>query len=119
MSGEDLAVLKAVSDIIHTLGALPIGSLLVAVIFGPWIVMTLLNASQNKKFDAVAKMYESNARLVKKYEEVVDSLRQQIEGQQELIIMASTTMRGLDDSIKANLFCPLVRDKTKPREPHG
>lgn len=79
MSPEQIALLTAVAKILENIGSWPIGSLVVIIVFGPWIVMGFVSRSMEKRHEAAMKMYESNIKLVESYEkmagEQVDTIR--------------------------------------------
>jgi len=70
MSPEQITSLTAVAEIISQIGTWPIGSVLLAIIFGPWIMMVLTSRSMEKRHEAAMKMYEANVKLVENYEKV-------------------------------------------------
>jgi len=121
MTSEQISVIQTIAFVLDKLGSWPLGTLFFASIIGPWIVMFLLQraqdkryekdtAEENKRFEAVVKMYESNLKLVEGYEKMA-------ENQQDLIIMNTQAMQGMLDSIKSNLFCPIVRQGTEKKAP--
>lgn len=120
MNPEQVAVVKAVADIVASLGAMPLSSLLVAVVFGPWLVLMYVGWRQEKRFEAVVKMYEDNVQLVKDYQQLVQGYRSIVDGQQDLIIHTTQVLTGIKDVAENNLYCPWVRKETKGiKEPHG
>lgn len=119
MSPEQIAGLKAVADIISTLGAMPLASLLSLLILSPWVVMIWSTWQQNKRFEAVAEMYETNAQLVVDYQELVKGYKAIVEGQQDLIIHTTQVLTGVKSVAENNLYCPMVRKATQgSKEPH-
>lgn len=77
MTPDQAAALSAIASIIAQIGAWPIGTVIIAVIFGPWIMMWLASRSMEKKHEAAAKMFETaiemyknNVKLVENYETV-------------------------------------------------
>jgi hypothetical protein len=72
MTPEQIAALPAIASIITQIGTWPIGALIVAVIFGPWIVLIYVIRSVEKRHEAAKKMYESNVKLVVNYEKIAD-----------------------------------------------
>lgn len=79
MTPDQIAALTAVATTISEMGKWPIGSLLVAVVFGPWIIMGFVSWSMSKRHSAAMQMYENNIELVKSYErmasEQADTIR--------------------------------------------
>lgn len=79
MTPEQAALTSAISSIIAQVGTWPIGTVIIAVIFGPWIIMWLSSRSMEKKheaaskmFEAAIEMYKNNVKLVENYERIAD-----------------------------------------------
>lgn len=53
----------------------------------------------------VRQLYKNNVHLVEGYEKLAADLK-------DIILLSATTMTGVSDAIKANDFCPLVREAT-------
>lgn len=105
MSPQDLATATA---LLNGLSKLPLGTLAVLALVLPWIVLLvfswlnqrMMNAFRDQfkeetqeardRFEAVVRMYENNAGLVKNYEKLCGD-------QQDLIISNTTTMQRLID----------------------
>lgn len=102
MTPEQIAALTAISTIISKVGTWPIGSIVAAVVFGPWVVMGFISRGMEKRHEAAIKMYEENVKLVVSYEKVA-------EGLQDIIVLSTQTMTQVKDRIDANLFCPMMR----------
>ncbi len=120
MSPELVAVVKAVSDILSNLGAMPLSSMMIAVVFGPWLVLMYVAWRQEKRFEAVVKMYEDNVQLVRDYQQLVQGYRSIVDGQQDLIIHTTQVLTGIKNVAENNLYCPWVRKETKEtKEPRG
>lgn len=64
--------------------------------------VTVLVASQEKRFEAVVRMYENNVQVVKDYH----SLAADLTG---IITLSTRTLEGLVQKIDNNQFCPLAR----------
>ncbi|HAM41267.1 MAG TPA: hypothetical protein DCP69_07985 [Candidatus Omnitrophica bacterium] len=106
MTPDQIAALTAISAIMAKVGTWPIGSIVTAIVFGPWVVMGLLSRSMEKRHEAALKMYEENVKLVINYEKVA-------EGLQDIIILSTQTMTQVRERIDANLFCPIMRKDKK------
>lgn len=120
MTPEQIMAMKAAADIIKTLGALPLGTLALLAILGPWAIMFLISWNQNRRFEGVVEMYKSNVELVKDYKDLVDGYKKIVEGQQDLIIHTTQTLTTIKEIADNNLYCPMVRKETKPtKEIHG
>lgn len=79
MTPEQAAAISAISSIIAQVGTWPIGTVIIAVIFGPWVMMWLSSRGIEKKheaaskmFEAAIEMYKNNVTLVKNYERIAD-----------------------------------------------
>jgi hypothetical protein len=110
---DQIAALTAVAAIVSKVGTWPIGSIVAAVVLGPWCAMGLLSRSMEKRHSAALKMYEENVKLVIGYEKLA-------EGLQSIIVLSTQTMTQVKDKIDANLFCPVMRkDPTVERRIEG
>lgn len=79
MTPEQAAAISAISSIIAQIGTWPIGTVVIAVVFGPWIMMWFASRGNDKKheaatkmFEAAVEMYKNNVTLVKNYERIAD-----------------------------------------------
>jgi hypothetical protein len=99
---DQIAALTAISAILAKVGTWPIGSIIAAVVLGPWVIMGLLTRSMEKRHEAAIKMYEENVKLVLAYEKVA-------EGLQSILVLSTQAMTQVKDRIDANLFCPMMR----------
>ena len=106
MTPEQIAALTAISTIISKVGTWPIGSIIAAVVLGPWIFMVFISRGMEKRHEGVIKMYEDNVKLVVNYEKVAKGL-------QDIIVLSTQTMTQVKDRIDANLFCPIMRKDPK------
>jgi hypothetical protein len=121
-------------ELISKLGTTPILLFLAVVILGPsvtiavaiWMMnkmvgkmqkkqddrMTLILERQDKRFEQVVRMYEDNIYLVKSHETLSEKL-------QDLVILTTSTLQTLVEYIKNNIFCPLVKQRTRPNRIEG
>lgn len=113
MTPETLSTLTALITLLKSIGVLPLSALICLCILGPWVVQAIsLNtmrkdqvkrdADAKERFDAVVRMYENNATLVKGYEDLAGDLASII----HLNIQAQTQ---LYESIRNNQYCPIVK----------
>lgn len=70
MTPEQISALTAIAAIVSKVGTWPIGSIVAAIVFGPWFVMGLISRAMEKRHEAIVKMYEDNVKLVQGYEKV-------------------------------------------------
>jgi hypothetical protein len=106
VSPEQIAALTAISTIFSKVGTWPIGSIVAAIVFGPWLVMGFISRGMEKRHEAAIKMYEENVKLVINYEKIA-------EGLQSIIVLSTQTMTSVKNSVDNNLFCPLMRKDPK------
>jgi len=106
MNPEQIAIINTVALILERVGTWPVGTIFAVVVVGPWGMMYFISRAQEKRFEAVARMYENNVDLVKNYERVAKSLH-------DLVVLNTSSLTGVSDRIDNNLFCPFMR-KTKP-----
>ena len=69
---------------------------------------------QDRRFEQVVRMYEDNVALVKSYETHVSNQCITNDKLIDLVSISTATQQTLVEYIKHNLFCPLVRQRTKP-----
>lgn len=106
MSPDQIAALTAIAAIISKIGTWPLGSIIAAVVFGPWMMLWFISRGMEKRHRAAIKMYEDNAKLVVSYEKLATGL-------QDIIVLSTQVMTQVRDRIDANLFCPLMRKDQK------
>jgi hypothetical protein len=79
MTPEHISALTAIAAIVAKVGTWEIGSIIFAIIFGPWIMMYFVSRSMEKRHNAALMMYENNVKLVQKYDKIageqVDTIR--------------------------------------------
>lgn len=109
MSPEYISILQTVAFILDKVGTWPVVTLLFFAVIGPWLMAFILGRGQEKRFDAVAKMYENNVKLVEDYKTMAEGLN-------DLVILNIQVMTGVKDTADNNLFCPIVRKETKQKE---
>lgn len=94
MTPEQIAALSAISSIVAQIGTWPIGSVILAVIFGPWIMMGFVSRSMEKRHEAAMAMYKNNVKLVENYEQIAseqaDTIRLSIAATTELTTYLKT-----------------------------
>lgn len=131
MTPDQLLAVKAIADILKTMGSWPIGSLLIISFIGPWVFsfmnsrandrrMEELSRANEKRLEAVIKMYSDNAELVKDYRDLVQAGQRTIESYQELVIHTTQVLTTVKNIAENNLYCPWVRKETREnKEPRG
>jgi hypothetical protein len=83
--------------------------MIILVIIGPWVMAWIISRGQEKRFEAVTKMYESNIKLVECYEDIARNL-------QDLVITNVQAMQEVRTRADNNLFCPIVRRQSNQKE---
>lgn len=120
MSPEQLSTIKAVADIVSTIGAMPITGLLLIALLAPWVIMIWISLQQNKRFESVVTMYRDNVALVEDYRTLVKGYERIVDGQQDLLVHATQILTSVKNIAENNLFCPWVRKGAKgEKEIHG
>lgn len=112
MTPEQLSTLTALAGILKSIGTWPIMSLIVLALFGPWIVLVFLSINHYRRFETVVKMYEDNVVLVDRITRLADGLQNQL-------IWSTQTVSEANAIAKNNLFCPVSRKNTRPRDIDG
>ena len=86
---------------------------------GPWGIVFFIwwdGKKESKKWEerhqAVVEMYKNNVELVKSYDEIS-------KGYQDIVIFNTQIMTQVKDRVDANLFCPMLKEKTKQKEVVG
>ena len=109
MTPEQIATINAIATILDKVGSWPVGTLFFAAVAGPWLLQFFLSRAQERRFDAVKRMYENNVELVKTTQQIAQEL-------QQIVIYNIQVMTEVRDMANNNLFCPIVRKETKQRE---
>lgn len=103
---EQIAAMSHLLTLLKALSSWPFGVAMFLFIVGPWVLAVLLFYSQRKRFETVVSMYEANVRLVEKYEQIAGDLK-------DVIIMNTQAITRLDEGIRDNQYCPMVRLEKK------
>jgi phage FluMu gp28-like protein len=109
MTPDQVAALNAVALILQQIGTWKIGTLIAAVIMGPWIVTVVALYLGVKWFAGFKAMYNNNVILVKNYEALTKDHK-------EMIVYNTTIMTEVKETADNNLFCPINRDRIHQRE---
>jgi hypothetical protein len=105
---DQIAALTAIAAITSKVGTWPIGSIIAAVVFGPWIVMGLISRSIEKRHEAALAMYNENIKLVQNYEKMADE-------QADTIRLNTAASTELTSYLKNRPQChERIREKMKP-----
>ena len=104
MTPETISAINAVCGLLERIGTWPVGSIILVILFGPWIMAFLVSRSQEKRFDAMREMYKNNVKLVEGYDRLAKS-------QQETILLNTAKFTEVGNKIDTNQFCPAHRTK--------
>ncbi len=104
MTPETAQTITAVAAIIERLGTWPVGTLVLAIIIGPWIFAALQGRGQEKRFASMEQMYKNNVKLVDGYEKLAAL-------QHEVVTLNTAKWTEVKEKIETNQFCPLNRTK--------
>lgn len=100
MTPQEVTLLASILEIIKGMSGWPFALLLFILILGPWILaMGLVYSFRRyfeKRFEAVVDMYESNVRLVEKYEQVANDLS-------SVVMMNTQTMTRVCDAVQLKI----------------
>lgn len=113
MTPETAQAIAAIATIVDKLGALPVGSMFIVVVFGPWIFSFIMSRIQEKRFDAMKDMYKSNVKLVESFERLATV-------QNDVVTLNTSKWSEAIDKINTNQYCPLARvKKTRMEDVNG
>ena len=104
MTPEQMTLATGLVAGLDKIGTLPIGTLLALIVIGPWVLSLVLSYHSQKRFEAMAAMYEKNIELVENYKELAEKLT-------DLITLGIQVQTRLVEKIDSNMFCPIVREK--------
>lgn len=104
MSPETIHAINAISSLLDKLGTLPIGTAILAVIVGPWVLSLALGYRQDKQFRDMKAMYESNVRLVEAQIKISDSLL-------DTVSLNTGKWTEAVEAIRTNQYCPVNRTR--------
>jgi len=94
VSPEQISILTSLLAVLRALSGWPFALLFFCLIIGPWLLALLMAWSYRKRFEAVVDMYESNVRLVEKYEQTACDLK-------DVVILNTQTMTTLVEKIRS------------------
>lgn len=71
--------------------------------------MTRVLGGYKNDMGEIRRMYESNVALVKAYESIARDLK-------DVVILNTRATTRLDEGMRSNLWCPVSREQTNPKE---
>lgn len=116
MTPSEQAALAAFTNIMKLLSTAPIGSLIVIVLLAPWFVLAVVTLYQNRRFEAVVKMYESNYAQTEGFKSLTEGYSEMAKGFRELVIWTTSVSTEVKQAVLTNMNCPLVRKTTNPKD---
>lgn len=113
MSPDHVSILMSLLGTIKLLSTWPFAVFFFILIVGPWMLSLMLFYSQRKQYEShmrkVKQMYENNVRLVESYISLGGRYEALAKDLKDVIMMNTQTMTTLNDAVKGNQFCPVVR----------
>ena len=106
MTPDALHTLTAICTVLEKVGTWPLGTMVLAVMIGPWMFAFIMSRAQEKRFNEMKVMYESNVKLVEAYEALAGTLT-------DVITLNTAKWQETGDSVKSNQYCPLLRVEKK------
>ena len=107
MSPEQVSALTAVAAIVSNVGTWPIGSVVVAIVFGPWIMFFFISRSMEKRHAAAIQMYQNSNKLVERYDKMA---REQV----DTIRLSTSATVELTQFLRSRVPCfERIADKTR------
>jgi hypothetical protein len=109
MQSEYIGAINAASSIFDKIGAMPITSLIVLLILGPWVSLILITMLQNQRLDKLLKANDQYLDLIKSYEICCKNFH-------EFATYSVEKIAKVEHIAENNLFCPIARRECKPRD---
>jgi hypothetical protein len=88
---------------------MPITSLIVLLILGPWVSLILITILQNQRLDKLLKANDQYLDLIKSYEICCKNFH-------EFATYSVEKIAKVEHIAESNLFCPIVRKASNPRD---
>ena len=95
MDPNQIAALTSIIALAKMITSWPVISVLFLMIIGPWVMSLTIAEGYRRRFEQVVRMYESNVRLVEKYECLAADLK-------DVVMMNTEASTHLVDIIKIN-----------------
>jgi hypothetical protein len=104
MTPDTVSAINAVCSLLEKIGTLPIGTIILIILVGPWVFSIVAAWRNQSQFREMKQMYENNVTLANALEKLAD-------GQQELISLNTAKWSTAIEKIDTNQFCPVHRTK--------
>lgn len=105
MTPEQAATVSAIAAIINQIGTWPIGSIIIAVMAGPYFITFFVNRSMERKLDAAQKMFEGSMEMYKNNVKLVDNYERIADEQADTIRLATAATVELTTWLKTRTPC--------------
>ena len=109
---EQLAIISNLMVLLKAASSWPFGVVLILAFVGPWVLQLILYYLQQKQYREMKTMYENNVQLVETNEKLAGDLK-------EVVIMNTQAITRLDEGIRGNQFCPMIRLEKKAQGVQG
>ena len=116
MSPEQIAALTAATTLIERLGTAPVGVVIAFVVLAPWVIMALVVIYQNRRFEAVVKMYENNFAQTETCTRLAEGFAETAKGFRELVTWTTTEVTEVKAAVLSNMHCPIIRKNARPKD---
>lgn len=116
MTPAEQAALAALAEVMKMLSSAPVGSLVVTVLLAPWFVLAVVTLYQNRRFEAVVKMYESNYAQTEGFKALTEGYAEMAKGFRELVVWTTSVSTEVKQAVLTNMNCPLIKKATNPKD---
>ncbi len=116
MTPAERATLAAFTSIMEQLSTAPVGTLIVIVLLAPWLVLGVVTIYQNRRFEAVVKMYENNFIQTETVAKLADGFSEMAKGYRELVTWTTQEVTEVKQAVLTNMHCPIIRRNSQPKD---
>lgn len=116
MNGQQISLASALFTLISQFGPGQLAASLAALILTPWLVLVAISWTQNRRFEAVVRMYEDNVRLVEDALKLAGDYQRLAEAGQDIAAWVGQEVAKANTLIVNNMHCPVVRRNARPRD---
>ena len=116
MNGQQLNLAGALITLLEQFGPGQLAAFLAALILTPWLVLVAISYTQNRRFEAVTRMYEDNVRLVEDTLRLAADYRRLVESGQDMAAWVGQEISKVNTLVVNNMHCPVVRKNARPRD---
>jgi len=109
MTPEQISLVGTLVGLVDKVNGWQLSTILFMVLVVPWLCLIAAVYMLNKRFEEMAEMYENNAVLVEKNEELTVDYKEQNKEQKDIIMMNTQAITRLTEAIEKNQFCTALR----------